>query len=54
MNNQISSVIILYVIQFLYFTLAYKPVILLHGIMTGYETMELIKSRIQEVSTYLL
>nr|CAI5845340.1 unnamed protein product [Callosobruchus analis] len=28
--------------------LAYKPVILLHGIMTGFESMELIKSRIEE------
>nr|CAH7738590.1 unnamed protein product [Callosobruchus chinensis] len=28
--------------------LGYKPVILLHGIMTGFESMELIKSRIEE------
>ncbi|CAH0557399.1 unnamed protein product [Brassicogethes aeneus] len=33
---------------FCYFVNAYKPVILLHGIMTGYETMELIKGRIEE------
>ena len=30
--------------------ISYKPVILLHGILTGSESMELIKSRIQEVS----
>ncbi|XP_074031023.1 palmitoyl-protein Thioesterase 2 isoform X2 [Leptinotarsa decemlineata] len=29
-------------------TVAYKPVVLLHGIMTGAESMELIKTRIEE------
>lgn len=28
----------------------YKPVILLHGILTGYESMELIEARILEVT----
>lgn len=32
----------------------YKPVILLHGILTGYESMELIKARILEVTSFLI
>uniref|UniRef100_V5GM39 palmitoyl-CoA hydrolase n=1 Tax=Anoplophora glabripennis TaxID=217634 RepID=V5GM39_ANOGL len=36
------------VLSFSSFIVAYKPVILLHGIMTGYESMELIKSQIEE------
>lgn len=31
------------------FGLSYKPVILLHGILTGSHTMEIIKNRIEEV-----
>lgn len=34
------------------FVHSYKPVVLLHGIMTGAEIMELIKNRIQEVGNF--
>ncbi|KAJ8972234.1 hypothetical protein NQ314_000276 [Rhamnusium bicolor] len=36
------------IINYLLVVLSYKPVILLHGILTGFESMELIKSRIEE------
>lgn len=39
------------VICFSSLVVAYKPVVLLHGILTGSESMELIKSRIEEVSS---
>lgn len=32
----------------------YKPVILLHGILTGYGSMELIKARILEVTSFCI
>lgn len=32
------------------FSYAYKPVVLLHGIMTGNESMVLIEDRVKEVS----
>ncbi|XP_060518205.1 lysosomal thioesterase PPT2 homolog isoform X2 [Cylas formicarius] len=32
----------------LHIVLSYKPVILLHGILTGFESMELIKERIEK------
>ncbi|KAJ8920980.1 hypothetical protein NQ315_015775 [Exocentrus adspersus] len=36
------------ILTFLQFVIAYKPVILLHGILTGFESMELIKNRIEQ------
>lgn len=42
-----KPIIILWLLAInIYLIQAYKPVILLHGIMTGYESMETIKSRI--------
>ncbi|ENN80889.1 lysosomal thioesterase PPT2 homolog [Dendroctonus ponderosae] len=40
--------ILLWVLPCLVNVLAYKPVILMHGILTGFHSMELIKNRIQE------
>lgn len=45
-------------IAILYFTLyitsivCYKPVVLIHGVMTGSASMDIIKLRIQEVSLF--
>lgn len=46
--------LIIILCTFISFITAYKPVILLHGILTGWETMEVIKSRIQEVTFHLM
>lgn len=39
-----------FILFYLPLVVSYKPVILLHGVMTGFDSMELIKSRIEEVS----
>ncbi|KAG5897237.1 hypothetical protein JTB14_013141 [Gonioctena quinquepunctata] len=43
-----SAVSFYVIILYSCYVLAYKPVVLLHGVMTGSESMELIKSRIEE------
>lgn len=42
-----AALVVLYIANLAY---CYKPVILLHGILTGFESMEIIKARIEEVS----
>lgn len=44
------NVIILVLFIFANSCLSYKPVVLIHGIMTGSGSMEMISRRIQEVS----
>jgi hypothetical protein len=42
------------IFTYLFIVYAYKPVFLMHGIMTGSLSMDLIKTRIEEVSIFSL
>jgi hypothetical protein len=42
------------IFSYLFIVYAYKPVFLMHGIMTGSLSMDLIKTRIEEVSIFSL
>lgn len=48
------KILFVFLTIFIVLTYSYKPVILLHGILTGPNTMEIIKARIEEVKEKLL
>lgn len=43
------KVLFLFITNFIISSYCYKPVVLLHGILTGATTMEVIKGRIEKV-----
>lgn len=46
----LSNILIFNLVNLIYCKLPYRPVVIIHGVLTGSESMELISSRIQEVN----